>query len=167
MKTAQPADFVTVIYEGFLENGEIFESSSDTGPLKFQIGYGTVMPCFEEGILGMKVDETKEIQLAPQDAYGERQEELVQTLNRSSWNNNADIKPGVVVAMNMEKDGETHQVPAMVTDVQGDMVTVDYNHPLAGEKIIFKITLQEIERKASSIPLATPSISDTGCGCTN
>ncbi|MBC8318010.1 MAG: peptidylprolyl isomerase [Desulfobulbaceae bacterium] len=166
MKTAQLNDFVTVIYEGFLENGEIFESSSDTGPLDFQIGYASVMRCFEEGVIGMKVDETKEIQLGPKDAYGERQEDLVHTLNRSSWNKDADIKPGITVAMNMEKDGETHQIPATVTDVQGDMVTVDYNHPLAGQKIIFKITLKKIERKAPSIPMNTPG-PDSGCGPTH
>lgn len=167
MKTAQQDDFVIVIYEGFLEDGKIFESSSDTGPLNFQIGTGAVMPCFEEGVIGMKINETKELHLDPKDAYGERQEELVQSINRSSLGKNVDIKPGLVVGMNMEKDGQTHQVPAMVTDVQGDMVTIDYNHPLAGKKIIFKISLQEIKREAPTIPLATPSLSDSGCGCTN
>jgi peptidylprolyl isomerase len=167
MKTAQQGDFVTLIYEGSLEDGEIFESSSDTGPLNFQIGSGTVMPCFEEGVIGMKIEETKEINLAPKDGYGERQEELVQSINRSSLGKNADIKPGIVVGMDMEKDGQTHQIPAMVTDVQGDMVTIDYNHPLAGKKIIFKITLQEIKKEAPTIPLATPSLSGSGCGCSH
>lgn len=167
MKTAQQGDFVIVIYEGFLEDGKIFESSSDTGPLNFQIGTGAVMPYFEEGVIGMKINETKELHLAPKDAYGERQEELVQSINRSSMGKNVDIKPGLVVGMNIEKDGQTHQVPAMVTDVQGDMVTIDYNHPLAGKKIIFKISLQEIKREPQTIPLATPSLFDSGCGCTN
>ena len=167
MKTAQQGDFVTLIYEGSLEDGEIFESSSDTGPLNFQIGSGTVMPCFEEGVIGMKIEETKAINLAPKEAYGERQDELVQSINRSSLGKNADIKPGIVVGMDMEKDGQTHQIPAMVTDVQGDMVTIDYNHPLAGKEIIFKITLKEIKKEAPTIPLATPSLSGSGCGCTN
>jgi len=167
MKTAQQGDFVTVIYEGSLENGEIFESSSDTGPLHFQIGSGSVMPCFEEGVIGMKIEETKEINLAPMDAYGERQEELVQTINRSSLGKKMDIQPGIVIGMNIEKDGQPHQIPAMVTGVQGDMVTIDYNHPLAGKKIIFTITLQEIRKEAPATPPGDPSLSGSGCGSTH
>jgi FKBP-type peptidyl-prolyl cis-trans isomerase SlpA len=93
----------------------------------------------------MGINESKEIRLKPEEAYGLPREDLIHTLSRSTWDKNADIKPGVVLGMTMEKDGEQHQVPAMVTAVSGDMVTIDFNHPLAGKQIFYKLTLQNIE----------------------
>lgn len=145
MQKAKPGDLVTVIYDGILENGEIFESSQDTGPLKFRLGTASVMPGFEEAVVGMGINESKEIRLQPEEAYGLPRQELIHTVSRSSWDADADIKPGVVVGMSMEKDGKQHQVPAMVTAVSGDMVTIDFNHPLAGKQVVYKITLQHIE----------------------
>ena len=146
MQTAQPGDMVTVIYEGMIENGDIFESSADTGPLTFRIGTGSVLPGFEEGIIGMGINESREIVLPSDQAYGRHDENLLHTVSRSSWDAGADIRPGVIVAMTMEKDGANHQVPATVTEVAGDMVTVDFNHPLAGKTILYRITLQKLER---------------------
>lgn len=145
MQKAKPGDLVTVIYDGILENGEIFESSQDTGPLQFRIGTASVMAGFEEAVVGMGINESKEIRLQPEEAYGLPRQDLIHTLARSSWDKNMDIKPGVVVGMTMEKDGKQHQVPAMVTAVSGDMVTIDFNHPLAGKPVVYKITLQHIE----------------------
>ena len=145
MQTARPGDMVTVIYEGLIENGDIFESSADTGPLTFRIGTGSVLFGFEEGIIGMAINESKEIVLPPEQAYGNHDENLLHTVSRSSWHAGADIRPGVIVAMTMEKDGANHQVPATVIEVAGDMVTVDFNHPLAGKAIRYRITLQKIE----------------------
>ncbi|MEW6291383.1 MAG: peptidylprolyl isomerase [Thermodesulfobacteriota bacterium] len=145
MQKAKPGDLVTVIYDGILENGEIFESSQDTGPLKFRLGTASVMPGFEEAVVGMGINESKEIRLQPEEAYGLPRQDLIHTVSRSSWDADADIKPGVVVGMSMEKDGKQHQVPAMVTAVSGDMVTIDFNHPLAGKQVVYKITLQHIE----------------------
>ena len=164
MKTAQLNDVVTVNYEGSLESGEVFESASDTGPLQFKIGAGSVMACFEEGIIGMAIDETKELRLEARDAYGEKQEELIQTIDRSMLNKDLDIRPGMIIGLNVEKDGEYHQVPATVMDIQGEKVTIDYNHPLAGKNIIFKITLKEIKREAPSIPVVDNSGAPSGCG---
>ncbi|MFH1214882.1 MAG: peptidylprolyl isomerase [Pseudomonadota bacterium] len=162
MKTAEPGDFVTVIYDGFLENGEIFETSRDSGPLEFQIGTGSVLTGFEKGILGMAPEESREILLTPEDAHGFHLPELVHTVKRSCWDPKADIRPGVVVGMSMEKDGENHQVPAMITDISGDMVTIDFNHPLAGQNITYKITLQKISSAKPAAPVASG-----GCGCSS
>lgn len=144
MPRAKLGDLVTVIYDGKLETGEIFESSQETGPLKFRIGTGGVMPAFEEGVIGMELDETREIILQPEQAYGQEQKELIHTLPRSTWPPDADIRPGVVLGMSLEKDGKDHKIPAMVTDLMGDLVTINFNHPLAGKKVIFRITLKKI-----------------------
>ncbi|MFZ5759067.1 MAG: FKBP-type peptidyl-prolyl cis-trans isomerase [Thermodesulfobacteriota bacterium] len=160
MKTAQPGDIVTVVYDGLLDNGEVFETSTDTGPLEFHIGTGSVMAAFEEAVIGMTANETKEIVLSPEATYGAHRPELVHSISRSFWDDNADIRPGVVVGMNMEKDGVQHTVPAMVTSVAGDNVTIDFNHPLAGKSITYRITLQKIR---SNRPAQTNAAG--GCGC--
>ncbi|MCB2182024.1 MAG: peptidylprolyl isomerase [Desulfobulbaceae bacterium] len=165
MQTAKPGDTVTVIYDGILENGEIFESSKDTGPLDFQIGKSSVMPGFEQAIIGMKAGETKKIMVEPKEAYGLRQDELVHTLSRSSWDASTEIKPGVVVGMTMEHEGEQHQVPALITEIDGDEVTVDFNHPLAGKKIIYQITLQAINGAGNTE--LTNDCSSGSCGCSS
>jgi FKBP-type peptidyl-prolyl cis-trans isomerase 2 len=145
MQTAQPGDLVTVIYEGMIENGEIFESYKDSGPLAFRIGTGSVLPGFEEAVVGMAINESRELVLPPERAYGRHDGNLLHTVSRSCWEAGADIRPGVVVAMTMEKDGENHRVPATVIETAGDTVTVDFNHPLAGKTVIYRITLQNIE----------------------
>lgn len=144
MKSAQPGDYVTVLYEGVLEDGEIFESYEDTGPLHFQLGTNSVLPGFEEAVCGMQEDETKKIVLEAEEAYGPSREELIFSVNRASLGEDRDIKPGMVVGMTMEKEGEHHKVPALVAGVSGDRVTLDFNHPLAGKRLAYTITVKKI-----------------------
>ncbi len=169
MQNVKTGNVVTVTYEGFLANGEAFDSSEDSGPMKFQIGVNSVMPGFEKEVLGMTIGESKEINLIPEEAYGPRKEELVHTVPRSMWKKEQEIKPGLVMGLTIEKDGEKHQVPALVTQVENDQVTVDFNHPLAGQQLIYKITLDSIEeppeqenQALSSLGTCSPS-SCEGC----
>lgn len=143
MQRAKENDNVTVIYDGAVQNGETFESSSDTGPLEFTLGTQSVIPLFEDAVLGMAVDETKSITVPPTDAYGDRVEALVQNLDRAIFKDK-EILPGMTLSLDMKKDGKTHKVPATVTAVNTDTVTVDFNHPLAGEILVYTITLKEI-----------------------
>ena len=144
MHTAKPGDLVSVIYEGCLDNNEIFESANDTGPLKFTIGAGQVLPDFEKNIIGMAAGESKEFTLPPEVSHGPHDPNLVHTIQRQGLKQGQDIKVGMVLAMNMEKEGKTHQVPAMVTGVGDETITVDFNHPLAGKELTYKVTLQSI-----------------------
>lgn len=161
MEAAKQGDTVTVFYEGMLENEEVFESSNESGPFEFTLGEGTAMPGFEQAITGMQVGEFKKIMMEPENAYGEYKKELVHTVKRSSWSKDVDIKTGVVVGMTMEQDGQQHQVPAMVTAISGDDVTVDFNHPLAGKKVIYSITLQKINGQGGLPPCQAGGCSST------
>ncbi|MBU0481439.1 MAG: peptidylprolyl isomerase [Proteobacteria bacterium] len=154
----QEGDFITVVYDGILDNGEIFETSSDTGPLEFTVGLGNVMAAFENGVLGMCKGETREIKVSPEEGFGPHNPELTQTIDRDSLGTNIEPKIGMVLGMTLEKDGQTHQVPAMVVDISGDQVIVDYNHPLAGRELTYRITVKDI--KAPGIVSA-----DQACGC--
>lgn len=164
METVKPGDKVSVIYEGYLENNEQFESSADTGPLDFIVGTASVMACFEQAVLGMAINETKTIAVEPENAYGPHQPELVHQLPRSTWPAEAEIKKGLVVGMTIEKEGKEHQVPATITDITDETVTIDYNHPLAGQKVIYQITMQSINGKTEPLPMADgPAGGCSGC----
>ena len=80
MQRVSENDSVTIIYDGLLSTGEKFDSSQDTGPLQFQLGSGSVLPAFEQAVLGMAPRETKSITVAAKDAYGLKNEDLIMTV---------------------------------------------------------------------------------------
>jgi FKBP-type peptidyl-prolyl cis-trans isomerase 2 len=141
-------DQVTVTYEGLLANGELFESSADTGPLAFQLGRQEVFPSFEQCLLGMGAGESKTFQLPPEEGHGPHKPELLVTVARGMLDSTMDLKPGVVVGIAMEKEGQQHKIPALVKTVDDKEVTVDFNHPLAGQTLTYNVTLQEIRESA-------------------
>ena len=157
MQKVKEGDYVTITYEGTLASGEIFESASEESPFEFALGQQCVFPSFESGIIGMAPGESRTIKVGPEEAYGKRRDELVQTLNRSAFGEKAEPQPGMIVGMTMEKDDQNHQVPAMIMAVDGDQITVDYNHPLAGQELLYRITLQTIAEAEES--------ADANCGC--
>ncbi|MFO7761829.1 MAG: FKBP-type peptidyl-prolyl cis-trans isomerase [Thermodesulfobacteriota bacterium] len=150
MTKAESGDTVTITYEGYLEDGEIFDSSKDNGPLEFKIGSGSVLPAIDEGVVGMEVKETRTISSEPEKAFGHKLEDLIHTVDRSSWEQDVEISPGVIVGFKTEHQGEKHDIPATVTEVNGDRVTIDFNHPLAGKKLNFQVTVQDIKKGDSA-----------------
>ena len=155
MQRVSENDSVTIVYDGLLPTGEKFDSSEDTGPLQFQLGTGSVLPAFEQAVLGMTAKETKAITVAAKDAYGLKNEDLIMTVSRQGLGDQP-IAPGMILGLNMEQDGQQHKVPATVLSVDAQTVTVDFNHPLAGQDITYRITLLSID---------TPAAEATGCGC--
>ena len=155
MQRVSENDSVTIVYDGLLSTGEKFDSSQDTGPLQFQLGDGSVLPAFEQAVLGMAAQETRSITVLAKDAYGLKNEELIMTVNRRSFADQP-LAEGMILGMNMEQDGQQHKVPATVLSVAAETVTVDFNHPLAGQDITYQITLLSID---------TPVAEAAGCGC--
>jgi len=155
MQRVSENDSVTIIYDGLLSTGEKFDSSQDTGPLQFQLGTGGVLPAFEQALLGMAAQETKSITVAAEDAYGLKNEDLVMTVSRQGFGDQP-IAPGMILGMDMEHDGQQHKVPATVLAVGANTMTVDFNHPLAGQDITYQITLLSID---------TPATEAAGCSC--
>jgi FKBP-type peptidyl-prolyl cis-trans isomerase 2 len=145
MKIAKSGDMVTVRYDGFLANGELFETSQETGPLEFQIGDNTVLAGFNNGVIGMQVGESKEIILSPEEAYGPKRPELIDIFPSSSFAPEMKIEPGLIIGITMEKDGKEHKVPAEIVEINDQGVKLDFNHPLSGQEITYKITLDALE----------------------
>lgn len=103
----------------------------------------------------MAAKETKSITIAAKDAYGLKNEDLVMTVSSQGFVGQA-IAPGMIIGMDMEHDGQQHKVPATVLSVDAQTVTVDFNHPLAGQDITYQITLLSID---------TPIAETAGCDC--
>jgi len=145
MKKVSQGTHVVIKYEGMLENGEIVESSADTGPFELEVGGGAMPPSFENALIGMQEGEEKTITLQPEEAFGHHDKKLLHTVNRSVLGENTSPKPGMVLGMTVNKDGQKQKIPALVTAIDGEEVTIDFNHPLAGKAITYKFIIKTIK----------------------
>jgi len=145
MRKVQQGDQVSIEYVGRLEGGEIVEISTETGPVEFEIGAGIMPPGFEKALIGMVAGEEKTITLTPDEAFGPRDEQLLHTVKISVFDENVEPKPGMVLGMTLEKEGQMQKIPALVTAVDGEDVSIDFNHPLAGKTLFYTLRLNEIK----------------------
>ncbi len=145
MKKVKQGDHVTIEYEGLLESGEIVESSAETGPFELEVGKGIMPPGFENALIDMKEGEEKTVILQPNEAFGHKDEKLLHTVNRNVFGENIIPKAGMVLGMTVDKNGQKQKIPAFVTAVNGEEVTIDFNHPLAGKAITYKFIIREIK----------------------
>jgi len=141
MSTVKSGDTVKVHYTGAFDSGEVFDTSEGAEPLVFTIGAGQVIPGFDAALLGMQIGETKKIAIPPDEAYGLREEELVQTISRSQFQL-GDTQPEVGMAIEMHTPQGS--IPLVITEITEATVTLDANHPLAGEELHFALTLVEL-----------------------
>jgi peptidylprolyl isomerase len=141
MKQAQQGDTVKVHYKGTLDNGVEFDTSEGGDPLQFTIGDGAVIPGFETAIIGMKTNEAKTITIPSAEAYGERDPESVFSIERGRLPEDMEPEVGDQLQMTQE-DGGIFVV--QVTEINDKNVTLDANHPLAGEDLTFELKLVEI-----------------------
>ena len=141
MSEAKSGDTVRIHYTGKLDDGTQFDSSSGREPLEFALGQGQVIAGLEVAVEGMTVGDTKSIRIEPDDAYGKHQPDLVQEIPRSALPD--EIQPNVGMALQSESP-EGHITELTVTGVTDDSVTLDANHPLAGQALGFDIELVEI-----------------------
>jgi len=141
MSQAKAGDSVRIHYTGKLDDGTEFDSSVNSDPLEFKLGEGGIIPGFEKAVDGMAVGDTKSVKIDPEEAYGPRHEQLIQEVPKSALPDN--IEP----AVGMQLQSETPDGQAMllvVTEVTDESITVDGNHPLAGQTLNFDIELVEI-----------------------
>lgn len=141
MSQAKAGDTVKIHYSGTLNDGTEFDSSAGGDPLEFTLGEGHVIKGFDNAVRGMAVGEQKSVNIPPEEAYGPRQEQMVSQVPLSALPN--DLEP--VEGMRLQaqgRDGRT--VNLTVTEVGDESVTVDANHPLAGQALNFDIELVSI-----------------------
>jgi len=131
---------VTISYTGTLDDGEVFDKSEDANPLSFKMGEGQLLPEFEKELVGMKLNSEKKIRLTPEQAYGERNENLIQEMPLNLFEGKLTPEKGMSIMFNMQG----RRLYAKVLDVKKETVLLDFNHPLAGKPLNFQVKVLEI-----------------------
>ncbi len=139
--TVERGNTVTVHYTGTLNDGTQFDSSRGRESFSFQTGTGQVIPGFDNGIIGMEVGETKTINIPAAEAYGLINENAIQVVDKTRFDEGVEIAIGETVSGQTE-DGRP--VAAKIVSVEDATVTLDFNHPLAGQDLNFEIELLAI-----------------------
>ena len=143
MTTAKTGDSVTFHYTGTLADGTEFDSSIGGDPMGANLGEGQLSAGFEAVLVGRAAGDSKTVTLPADEAYGERNADLVQTLDREMFpENGAHVDVGQTYEM-MTESGQP--MPVTVTAVEDAEVTIDANHPLAGQDLTFDLELVGIE----------------------
>ena len=142
MSQAKSGDTVKIHYTGTLDDGTQFDSSQGRDPLEFEVGSGQVIPGFEKAVEGMTVGDSKSVRIEADEAYGPRHDQLVQEVDRSVLPDDLNPETGMAL-QSSSPDGQVTQF--MVTDVTDQTITVDANHPLAGQALSFDIELVDIK----------------------
>jgi peptidylprolyl isomerase len=141
MSQAKQGDTVRVHYTGTLDDGTMFDTSANREPLEFTIGKGQVIPGFDLAVIDMVPGETRVSLIQAEDAYGPHSEELVTEVDRARFPADLELELGQQLQVGLA-DGQ--QAVVMIVDITDDSVTLDANHPLAGQNLTFEIELVEI-----------------------
>lgn len=138
--SVEKGDQIAVDYTGKLEDGTMFDTSIGRAPLEFEAGAGEMIKGFDDGVIGMKLNETKTITIKPEDAYG-------------AYDVNAVIEVTLASIPNGTKAGDTLYAagrPVKVLEIRNETAIIDTNHPLAGKTLIFEIKVVRIEKANST-----------------
>jgi peptidylprolyl isomerase len=141
MRQAKHGDTVRVHYRGKLRDGSVFDASFDREPLQFTIGGGEIMPGFEDAVVGMKPGDLKTTEVSGEKAFGPYREDMLVVVEKNELPENVEPELGQSVPIS-RPDGP--RVDLTVTEVTESEVTLDTNHPLAGEDLKFEIELIDI-----------------------
>jgi FKBP-type peptidyl-prolyl cis-trans isomerase 2 len=149
---------VKMHYKVSLADGEVVEDSADGGPIEVVFGAGDVIPGLERELEGMAPGDEKHLEIAPADAYGERDEEAVAMVPRSQFPPDQELSPGMVFSV---RTADGHLLHATLLECQPDEVKMDFNHPLAGKTLRFDVKVLEVSEPDPDAAAAC------SCGCTH
>lgn len=141
MSQVKKGSWVKIFYTGKLKDGKVFETNVGSDPLEFKVGKGKVIKGFENAVMGMKAGETKTVTIKPADGYGGKDQDLIWIVGA------AEVPAGTTLALETEvafarADGS--EVDGRITKIEGDQITIDGNHPLAGRNLTFEIKMDDV-----------------------
>lgn len=141
MTQAKSGDKVAIHYSGKLNDGTEFDNSHGRDPLEFSIGERQVIPGFEKAVEGMSTGESKTFSIPAEEAYGEHRAELVQEVPKTALPESVTPEQGMQL---QATGGDGQPMNLVVTEVKEETITVDGNHPLAGQDLNFDVELVKI-----------------------
>ncbi|HFD80820.1 MAG TPA: peptidylprolyl isomerase [Gammaproteobacteria bacterium] len=136
---------VTLHLELRLQDGMVVESTFGDEPLSLVLGDGTLDRGLELALLGLRAGDRQTLTLMPGQAFGTRDQAAVQVVERARFPRDMSLEPGQIIGFTTD---EGEELAAAVVAVDGDEVTVDFNHPLAGRQIEFEVEILSTEAGA-------------------
>ncbi|PCJ39682.1 MAG: peptidylprolyl isomerase [Moraxellaceae bacterium] len=136
-----PGKRVTLHFSVILLDGTVLDSTKQKDPATFVVGDGNILPGFEQSIFGLKVGDKRSVVLEAEQAFGPYNEDNIQRMHRSRFNQDIALEPGVVISFADKSKAET---PGVVKSVEGDEIVIDFNHPLAGRDLTFDVEIINI-----------------------
>ena len=125
-----------------LSDGSTADSTKASGkPARLNIGDGSLSPAFEAQLEGLAEGDKHSFTLEPSDAFGEANPDAIHHLDRARFAADMELQPGVIVSFAGPGGAE---IPGIIREVVGDSVTVDLNHPLAGQKVTFELEVMQV-----------------------
>jgi len=167
MSKVKNGDYVQLHYTGRLEDGTVFDTSLDGEPLEFLVGGGGIIAGFNDAVIGMEVEGEKLVTLPPEQAYGERREDLKREFPKSMLGDRQ-----IEVGEDLRFSSPHGPVTGKVLAIEPDKFLVDFNHPLAGKTLLFQIKVVGITDQPTQQPACVCSSSSCNpnscgpdCGC--
>ena len=142
-----PGTRVTLIFKLALSNGDLIDSTGNESAT-FEVGDGSLLPGFESVMYGMKAGDSAELPIAAEQGFGVPNDENVHMMKRTLFEVSQDLVEGLVVSF---ADGEGGERPGVVNRLFDDLVEVNFNHPLAGQDLLFSVQIKQVEQISDEI----------------
>ena len=143
MTTITNESVVTLHFTIKMKDGSVADSTHNMGkPAKFVMGDGSLSDNFEQCLIGLEAGAQKIIELKAEDAFGMPNPDHVHHMERSKFVGDAEVEVGTIMAFSTP---DSMEIPGIITEIAGDSVTVDFNHPLAGQDVTFEVEILSVE----------------------
>jgi len=140
MKTIDRTSLICMHFEIALEDGQVVDSNFDKKPAEFTFGDGNLLAPFEEVLLGLQIDDEKEFVMSPEKAFGQHNPSNIQSMSRDQFE--SDIEEGMIMSFS---DVGKNELPGVITAIDEKEVLVDFNHPLAGRTLAYRVQIIDIK----------------------
>lgn len=133
---------VTLHFSLSLTDGQVVDSTYEADPATLAIGDGNLPEGFEKHLLGMSQGDVKEVVVPPEEAFGQPNPANIQRFKKEQFAQTGELEVGMMMSF---KDAGDNELPGMISEINGDVVMVDFNHPLAGKPLNFKVDVIAVE----------------------
>jgi len=139
--TIGPGTQVTLNFSVELEDGHIIDSNFDSEPVSFTVGDGSLLKGFEEAIFGLKSGDEGVYDISPEKGFGQHNPSNIQSVPRDQFPKGIELEEGLLLSF---ADAQSNELPGMVAEFDDETVSIDFNHPLAGRNICFRVRIVSV-----------------------
>ncbi|HLS98405.1 MAG: FKBP-type peptidyl-prolyl cis-trans isomerase [Porticoccaceae bacterium] len=140
--TIGPGTRVTLHFSLALDDGTLVDSTFGREPAVFEVGDGSLLPGYEDALLGLRAGDETQFDMKPEHGFGQHNPNNIQTMARADFDPGLTLEAGLVLSF---ADANRAELPGVVVDFDEETVTVDFNHPLAGRDIVFRVAILAVE----------------------